>query len=133
MAHLASPDQHFIVLTITAAALTVMIYEGGSPAYLRIKGTRRSMTGPDAVGRILDEVELSLNAYGKEKDLSRVTHLFLSALDCGDQLPGALEERFHLAVKPLGSADAAVAGLDEVTDMQCARAAAAIGAAAAER
>ncbi len=133
MAHLASPDQHFIVLTITAAALTIMIYEGGSPGYLRIKGTRRPLTGPDAVGRILDEVELSLNAYGKEKDLSRVTHLFLSAVDSADELPGALEERFHLTVKPLGRADAAVAGLGDVTDAQCAGAAGAIGAAAADR
>lgn len=133
IAHLASPDQHFIVLTITAAALTVMIYEGGTPAYLRIKGTRRPLTGPDTVGRILDEVELSLNAFGKEKDLSRVTHLFLSAVDCGDELPGALEGRFHLAVKSLGPVDAAVTGLAGVTDAQCARAAGAIGAAAAER
>jgi Tfp pilus assembly PilM family ATPase len=133
MARLASPDHHFLVLTITAAALTVMIYEGGSPSYLRIKGTRRPLSGSDATGRILDEVELSLNAYGKEKDLSRMTHLFLSSVDYGEELPGALEERFHLAVKSLGPADAAVAGLRDVTETQCARAAGALGAAAGDR
>ena len=126
----ASPDHHFIVVTITPASLTVMIDEGGSPAYLRIKGTRRPLTGPEAVERILDEVELSLNAYGKEKDLSRITHLFLSAVDCGEALPGALETRFHLVVVSLGPTDTALEGLDDLTETQCARAAGAIGAAA---
>ncbi|MEW6684251.1 MAG: hypothetical protein AB1451_15245 [Nitrospirota bacterium] len=130
IAHSASPDQHFIVLTITAAALTVMIYESGTPAYLRIKGTRKALTGADAGERILDEVELSLNAYGKEKDLSRITHMFLSTVDCGEELPGALEARFHLTVKLLGPEDTAVAGLNGLTATQCARAAGAIGAAA---
>lgn len=130
IAHAASPEQHFIVLTITTASLTVMIHEGGTPTYLRIKGTRKPLIGPDAVGRILDEVELSLNAYGKEKDLSRITHLFLSAVDPGNELPGALEARFHLTVKPLGAADTEIGGLADLSDAQCARAAAAVGAAA---
>jgi Tfp pilus assembly PilM family ATPase len=128
--HLASPNQQFIALTITPAALTLMIYEGGTPAYVRIKGTRKPLTGPDAVERILDEVELSLNAYGKEKDLSRITHLFLATVDRGEELPGALEGRFHLAVKLLGPADTGIAGLDALTETQCARAAGALGAAA---
>lgn len=126
----ASPDLHFIVLTITPASLTVMIDEAGTPAYLRIKGTRKPLTGPDSVERILDEVELSLNAYGKEKDLSRITHLFLSAVDRGDDLPGALEARFHLTVIPLGPEDTGIAGCADFSEAQCARAAGAIGAAA---
>lgn len=126
----ASPDHHFIVVTITAASMTVMIDEGGTPAYLRIKGTRRPLTGSEAVERILDEVELSLNAYGKEKDLSRITHLFLSAVDSGETLPGALEARFHLTVESLGPTHTALEGMNALTDTQCARAAGAIGAAA---
>ncbi len=126
----AGPDHHFIVVTITAASLTVMIAEGGRPAYLRIKGTRRPLTGSEAVERILDEVELSLNAYGKEKDLSRITHLFLSAVDFGETLPGALEARFHLTAEPLGLTHIALDGLGTLSEAQCAQAAGAIGAAA---
>jgi len=129
IAHSASPDQHFIVLTITAAALTVMIFDGGIPAYLRIKGTRKPLTGPDAADRILDEVELSLNAYGKEKDLSRITHMFLSIVDCAEELPGSLEARFHLAVQVLGPEEA-LAVLKSLGAAQCASVAGAIGAAA---
>lgn len=129
---LARPDYHFIVVTITAAALTVMIVEAASPAYLRIKGTRKPLTGPDATGRILDEVELSLNAYGKEKDLSRMTHLFLSTIDPEETLAAALEARFHVTVRVLGPADVAIDGLDALGEAPFGRAAGAI-AAAAER
>ena len=129
--HSASPDQHFIMLAITAAALTVMIFEGGVPAYLRIKGTRKPLAGADAVARILDEVELSLNAYGKEKDLSRITHMFVSCVDCGEGLPGSLEARFHLAVRVLGPEDAAITGFNGLTAIQCAGAGGALGAVAA--
>jgi hypothetical protein len=51
-------------------------------------------------------------------------------VDYGEELPGALESRFHLAVKLLGAADTGLTGLDQLTETQCARAAGAIGAAA---
>jgi Tfp pilus assembly PilM family ATPase len=114
IAEAARPGQHFIVLSITGAALSFLVFDGGRPAYIRIKGTRRRLIGADAAARIVDEVELSLNAYGKEKDLSRVTHLFMfmSVVDPVDGLPSALEERFHLTVTVLGPGDSGLAGLD---------------------
>jgi Tfp pilus assembly PilM family ATPase len=128
----ARPDQHFIVLIITVAALSLLVFDGGRPAYIRIKGTRRPLTGADAVPRIVDEVELSLNAYGKEKDLSRVTHLFVSvsSLEPIDPLSDALAARFHLAVEGLGPANAGIEGLAATPDFPFARAAGALGAAA---
>lgn len=113
IAEAARPDQHFIVLTITLAALSVLIFDGGRPAYVRVKGTRRPLIGADAAARIVDEVDLSLNAYGKEKDLSRVTHLFLSTVEPIEALPVALAERFHLTVEPLGPGESGLSGLDE--------------------
>jgi hypothetical protein len=112
IAETARPGQHFIVLSITGAALSLLVFDGGRPAYIRIKGTRRRLTGADAVARIADEVELSLNAYGKEKDLSRVTHLFISVVEPVDGLASALEERFHLTVKELGPSDSGLVGPD---------------------
>jgi type IV pilus assembly protein PilM len=126
---LAEPDYHFIVLTIAAAGLTMMIVEGGTPAYLRIKGTRRALSGPGAVDRILDEVELSLNAYGKEKDLSRVTHLFVSATDAAAELSDRLAARFHLTVAILGSAELPLDGVAALSETDVVRVSAALGAA----
>lgn len=130
MTRLARPDQHFIVLSSSAAALTFLLFEGGTPAYLRIKGTRKPLIGPDAVDRILDEVEISLNAYGKEKDLSRVTHLFVAALDAADELAARLQARFHLTVHVLGASDAGIQGGHGLEDDGFSRASAALGAAA---
>ena len=130
MARLTEPDHHFIFLTITGAALTLMIADGGTPAYLRIKGTRRPFAGPEAASRILDEVELSLNAYGKEKDLSRVTHLFVvSATETADDLSDQLAARFHLTAGLLGSGDVTLEGADALSRREFAGASAALGAA----
>lgn len=130
MARLTEPDHHFIFLTITNAALTLMIVDAGTPAYLRIKGTRRPFAGPEAVSRILDEVELSLNAYGKEKDLSRVTHLFVvAAADVADDLSDQLAARFHLTAGLLGTGDVTLDGAGALSRREFAGAAAALGAA----
>lgn len=130
MTRLATPDQHFIVLSTSAAALTFMLFEGGTPTYLRIKGTRKPLTGPDAAERIVDEVEMSLNAYGKEKDLSGVTHLFVSAADGGDDLPRRLQERFHLTVHGFGPLDLGIDGVRDFDQSELVRVSAALGAAA---
>jgi len=130
MARLTEPDHHFIFLTISGAALTLLIADGGTPAYLRIKGTRRPFAGPEAASRILDEVELSLNAYGKEKDLSRVTHLFVvSATDTEDDLSDQLAARFHLTAGLLGAGDVALEGADALSQREFAGVTAALGAA----
>ncbi len=129
MNRLAKPEHHFIFLTITSASLMVMIFESGSPAYVRIKGTRKPLAGPEAVYRILDEVELSLNAYGKEKDLSRVTHLFVSAVGASDALSDRLATRFHLTVRVLGAEDVVLDEMAALPPTEMARAAGALGAA----
>ncbi|MFZ5876394.1 MAG: hypothetical protein ACOYXU_08300 [Nitrospirota bacterium] len=125
----ARPDHHFIVLMITVAALSLIIVDGGRPAYIRIKGTRRPLSGADAATRIADEVDVSLNAYGKEKDLSRITHLFVSAVEPIDELPASLAERFHLTVEWLGPAETGIAGLDAISSAPFARMVGALGAA----
>jgi len=129
MTRLAHPGQQFILLAITMAGLTILIFEGGVLGYVRIKGTRRPLTGGEATDRVLEEVEVSLNAYGKEKDLSQITHLFLSAIDPADDLPQRLEERLHLAVKALGAKDVGLQRIAALSDLEVARAAAALGAA----
>jgi Tfp pilus assembly PilM family ATPase len=126
----ASPGQHFIVLIVTVAALSLLIFDGGRPAYIRIKGTRRPLIGADATTRIVDEVELSLNAYGKEKDLSRVTHLFVCAVDVDDTLSDALAARFHLTVEVIASQSVGVDGLAAMPEVPWMRLAGALGAAA---
>jgi hypothetical protein len=75
-------------------------------------------------------VDLSLNAYGKEKDLSRVTHLFMSIVEPIDALSNALAERFHLTVEALTPLNAGIEGLAAVSDVPFARAVGALGAAA---
>lgn len=125
----AGPGQHFIVLIVTVAALSLLIFDGGRPAYIRIKGTRRPLIGADAAARIVDEVDLSLNAYGKEKDLSRVTHLFVCAADPADTLPDALGERFHLTVELITSRNAGVEFLAAMPEDSWMRLAGALGAA----
>ena len=127
---MTSQDHHFIFLAVTGASLTVIIFESGTPAYVRIKGTRKPLVGQEAVDRILDEVELSLNAYGKEKDLSRVTHLFVSATDAAAELSDRLAARFHLTVAMLGSAELALDGVSALSEADVVRASAALGAAA---
>ncbi|MBI3607698.1 MAG: hypothetical protein HY207_07010 [Nitrospirae bacterium] len=129
MAHLAKPEHHFMFLAVTGASLTVMIFESGTPAYVRIKGTRKPLVGPEAVYRILDEVELSLNAYGKEKDLSRVTHLFVSAVGASDELPDRLAARFHLTARVLGAEDVLLDGMEAIPPPELASGAGALGAA----
>ena len=129
IAQLAKPEHHFIFLAITGASLTLLIFESGTPAYVRIKGTRRALVGPEAVDRILDEVELSLNAYGKEKDLSRVTHLFVSAVGASDELSDRLANRFHLTARVLGADDVLLDGVPTLSPEEHARSAGALGAA----
>jgi len=85
--------------------------------------------GAEATDRVIEEVELSLNAYGKEKDLSQITHLFLSAIDQADNLPLRLEARLHLAVRMLGTADVGLGRIAALSDQDMTRAAAALGAA----
>ena len=130
MTDAARPGQHFIVLMVTGSALSLLVFDAGCPAYIRIKGMRRPLTGVDATARILDEVDLSLNAYGKEKDLSRVTHLFMSIVEPIDALSNALAERFHLTVEALTPLNAGIEGLVAASDVPFARAVGALGAAA---
>lgn len=130
MADAARPGQHFIVLTVTGSTLSLLVFDAGCPAYIRIKGMRRPLIGVDAMARILDEVDLSLNAYGKEKDLSRVTHLFMSVVEPIDALADALAERFHLTVEALLPPNADIDGLAAASDVPFARAVGALGAAA---
>jgi hypothetical protein len=130
MTDAARPGQHFIVLMVTVSALSLLVVDAGCPAYIRIKGMRRPLTGVDATARLLDEVDLSLNAYGKEKDLSRVTHLFVSVFEPIDALSNALAERFHLTVEALTPLNAGLEGLTAASDVPFARAVGALGAAA---